>query len=72
MHWDWIAMGFISGLTASMLARLQCTRRIRRLEAALRIIRDDYDHDNDAHRYNTSGCRVCLASKALNEGKRDE
>ncbi len=36
----------------------------KRLEEFVRNIRDDYDCDSDAHRYNT-GCRVCEADKVL-------
>lgn len=34
------------------------------LEDTLENIRDNYDHDPDAHRYNTP-CRVCTAEQAL-------
>ncbi len=37
-----------------------------KLADALRDIRDNYDHDSDAHKYNTS-CRVCTATEALTE-----
>jgi hypothetical protein len=39
------------------------------LREALRDIRDNYDHDEDAHKYGT-GCRCCIADAALS-GKRE-
>lgn len=36
------------------------------LLAALRDIRDNYDHDNDAHKYGTH-CRVCVADEAIQQ-----
>lgn len=38
--------------------------RIAELEAFARSVRDGFDHDEDAHRYNTF-CRVCEAEKTL-------
>ncbi|HET7552230.1 MAG TPA: hypothetical protein VFK04_13140 [Gemmatimonadaceae bacterium] len=38
--------------------------RVKRYAETLRDIRDNYDHDEDSHKYNT-GCRVCLAITAL-------
>lgn len=43
--------------------------RVTVLTAALRDIRDNYDHDADAHRYGTP-CRVCTAERAI--GVREE
>lgn len=42
--------------------------RSQKLVATLESIRDGYDHDEDAHRYNNlAACRCCAADKALNE-----
>jgi len=38
--------------------------RVAALTEALKTVRDDYDHDSDAHKYDT-GCRVCIARAAL-------
>ena len=35
-----------------------------KLKKVLESIRDDYDHDSDAHKYGTP-CRVCEADKAV-------
>lgn len=46
--------------------------RVAEMEAALRDVRDNFDHDEDAHKYGTT-CRCCLAEKALaSSGKERE
>jgi hypothetical protein len=42
--------------------------RIKRLEEFARTIENDFDHDEDAHRYGTM-CRVCDAAELLRETK---
>ena len=42
--------------------------RIKRLEEFARTIANDFDHDNDAHKYGTI-CRVCYAEDLLKEAK---
>jgi hypothetical protein len=42
--------------------------RIKRLEEFARTIENDFDHDEDAHRYGTT-CRVCDAEDLLKETK---
>jgi hypothetical protein len=43
-------------------------QRIKRLEEFARTIENDFDHDEDAHRYGTT-CRVCDAEDLLKETK---
>lgn len=38
--------------------------RLRDMQRVLEALRDDWDCDTDAHKYNTS-CRCCLASRVL-------
>jgi hypothetical protein len=38
--------------------------KIKMYESLLEDIRDNYDCDNDAHRYN-GHCRCCMAARAL-------
>jgi hypothetical protein len=45
--------------------------RIKRLEEFARTIENDFDHDEDAHRYGTT-CRVCDAEDLLKETKAKE
>jgi hypothetical protein len=45
--------------------------RIKRLEEFARTIKNDFDHDEDAHRYGTT-CRVCDAEDLLKETKAKE
>jgi hypothetical protein len=45
--------------------------RIKRLEEFARTIENDFDHDEDAHRYGTT-CRVCDAEDLLKETKTKE
>lgn len=45
--------------------------RIKRLEEFARTIENDFDHDEDAHRYGTT-CRVCDAEDLLKETKEKE
>ena len=45
--------------------------RIKRLEEFARTIENDFDHDEDAHRYGTT-CRVCDAKDLLKETKAKE
>jgi len=40
--------------------------KLEKMTEALRMIRDNYDHDEDAHKYGTI-CRVCLAEEILDE-----
>ena len=42
--------------------------RIKRLEEFTKTIENDFDHDEDAHRYGTM-CRVCDAAELLRETK---
>lgn len=49
-----------------MLDSLQA--KLDRREEALRSIRDNFDCDNDAHKYETE-CRCCIAREALGEEK---
>jgi hypothetical protein len=46
-------------------------QRIKRLEEFARTIENDFDHDEDAHRYGTT-CRVCDAEDLLKETKAKE
>ncbi len=46
-------------------------KRIKRLEEFARTIENDFDHDEDAHRYGTT-CRVCDAEDLLKETKAKE
>lgn len=41
-------------------------KKIEALKELARDIRDNWDHDDDAHRYGTS-CRVCMATEVLKE-----
>lgn len=36
-----------------------------RLRKALEDIERNYDHEDDAHKYNNGACRVCIARDAL-------
>ena len=49
----------------------QANERIKRLEEFARTIENDFDHDEDAHRYGTT-CRVCDAEDLLKETKAKE
>ena len=49
----------------------QYQERIQRLEEFARTIENDFDHDEDAHRYGTM-CRVCDAAELLRETKAKE
>ena len=49
----------------------QANERIKRLEEFARTIENDFDHDEDAHRYGTT-CRVCDAEDLLKETKSKE
>jgi hypothetical protein len=42
----------------------QAQVEIDRLRGVLQEVRDDFDHDEDAHRYGTR-CRCCIANDAL-------
>jgi len=44
----------------------QLEEKLKIYENALKDIRDNYDCDEDAHKYNTT-CRCCLADEALKE-----
>ena len=46
-------------------------QRIKRLKEFARTIENDFDHDEDAHRYGTT-CRVCDAEDLLKETKAKE
>ena len=50
---------------------LNLVDRIKRLEEFARNIENDFDHDEDAHRYGTT-CRVCDAEDLLKETKAKE
>lgn len=60
---------FVIGELAKAFIRQQ--DRIKRLEEFARTIENDFDHDEDAHRYGTT-CRVCDAEDLLNETKAKE
>lgn len=53
----WAALASVNALPAM-------EKRVAELEAALKDVRDNWDHDDDAHRYKTR-CRCCVAEAAL-------
>lgn len=44
------------------------SKKVKMLEDELKDIRDNWDCDKDAHRYNTC-CRCCYAKKVLEESQ---
>ena len=50
--------------------RSKACEHIARLRAFAKNVADNYDHDEDAHRYNTP-CRVCEAERALRSGEKE-
>ena len=64
--------GVVSVAIAEAAQRLEEQQdRIKRLEEFARTIENDFDHDEDAHRYGTT-CRVCDAEDLLKETKAKE
>jgi hypothetical protein len=52
---------YIAGATAEAL-------RSQKLVRSLEMIRDGFDHENDAHKYNNlNACPVCIATEALTQ-----
>lgn len=61
---DWIIADYKAGATA-------WAERAEKLREALEGIRDGYDHERDAHKYNNGACRCCIATKALENYKKE-
>ncbi len=59
------ADGYVDGATTE-------AEKASVLVSALESIRDGFDHESDAHKYNNPGaCPVCIAEKALSQYKKD-
>jgi len=60
--WSKDTIPVINLLNEETIKRME--ERIAELEEFVRDVRDDYDHDEDAHKYRTI-CRMCEAEKLL-------
>lgn len=53
----------VAHIEAATAEALKAQVLVKELES----IRDGYDHDEDAHRYNNNACRCCNAETALKQ-----